>query len=117
MTLYVGVKWAYKTKYNENEEIDKYKAQLVAKGYSQKHGIDYIEVFAPVARMDIVRMIIAIAAQKGLKIGQLDVKSAFLHGELSENVYVEQPKGYVKKGKEHLVYKLHKALYGLKQAP
>lgn len=67
--------------------------------------------------MDTVRVIIFKATLKGWKIGQLDVKSAFLHGELSENVYVRQPKGYMKKGKEHLVYKLHETLYGLKQAP
>ena len=90
---------------------------MVAKGYSQKHGVDYTEVYAPVARMDTVRMIIALAARKSWEVFQLDVKSAFLHGELSEDVYVEQPKGYEKKGNEHLVYKLHKALYGLKQAP
>ena len=113
----IGVKWLYKTKYNEHGEIDKHKARLVAKGYSQQYGIDYTEVFAPVARLDTIRMILALTAQNGWKIGQLDVKSAFLHGELSENVYVEQPRGYEQKGKEHLVYKLHKALYGLKQAP
>lgn len=113
----IGVKWVYKTKYNEHGEIDKYKARLVAKRYSQKHEVDYTKVFAPVARMDTVRMIIALAAQKDWKIFQLDIKSAFLHGELSEDVYVEQPRGYEKKGSEHLVYKLHKALYGLKQAP
>ncbi|KAL0413673.1 UNVERIFIED_CONTAM: Retrovirus-related Pol polyprotein from transposon TNT 1-94 [Sesamum radiatum] len=96
-TKKIGVKWVYKTKYNENGKIDKYKARLVAKGYSQQHGIDYTEVFAPVARMDTVRMIIALAAQKDWKIFQLDVKSAFLHGELREDVYVEQPRGYEKK--------------------
>jgi hypothetical protein len=112
----IGVKWVYKTKYNEHGDIDKHKARLVVKGYSQKHGMDYTEVIAPVARLDTVRMIIALAAQKSWKIFQLDVKSAFLHGELSEDVYVEQPKGYEKRGSEHLVYKLHKALYGLKQA-
>ena len=86
----------------------------MAKGYAKKYGVDYTEVFATVARMDIVRMIIALAAHKNWMISQLDVKSAFLHGELSEDVYVEQPRGYEKKGSEHLVYKLHKALYGLK---
>jgi len=99
----IGVKWIYKTKLNELDEVDKYKARLVAKGYSQQYGIDFSEVFAPVARMDTVRLIIALAACKGWDIFQLDVKSAFLHGELSEDVYVEQPKGYVRKGKEHKV--------------
>ncbi|KAL3609017.1 hypothetical protein D5086_000037 [Populus alba] len=83
---------------------------MLAKGYSKKYGVDYTEVFVPVARMDTVRMIIALAAHKNWMISQLDVKSAFLHGELSEDDYVEQPKGYEKKGSEHLVYKLHKAL-------
>ena len=113
----IGVKWAYKTKYNEHGKIDKHKAHLVAEGYSQKHEVDYTENFAPVARMDTVRMIIALAEQKDWKIFQLDVKSVFLHGELREYVYVEQPRGYEENGSDHLVYKLHKALYGLKQAP
>lgn len=113
----IGVKWIYKTKLNESGEIDKHKARLVAKGYSQKQGIDYTEVYAPVSRMDTIRTIIATAAQKDWVIYQLDVKSAFLHGVLLEDVYIEQPKGYEVKGKEEMVYKLHKALYGLKQAP
>ena len=113
----IGVKWIYKTKLNEFGEVDKFKARLVAKGYAQQHGVDYIEVFASVARMDTIRMLIALAAQRSWLIYQLDVKSAFLHRELSEDLFVEQPKGYEQKGNEHKVYKLHKALYGLKQAP
>jgi hypothetical protein len=74
--------------------VDKLKARLVAKGYAQQHDVDYTEVFAPVARMDTIQMIIALAAKKGWLIYQLDVKSAFLHGELSEDLFVEQPKGY-----------------------
>ena len=112
-----GVKWLYKTKLNENGEVSKYKARLVAKGYSQEHGIDYTEVYAPVARMDTIRTILAIAAHRSWEVHQLDVKSAFLHGVLSEEVYVQQPKGYEVLGEEDKVYKLHKALYGLKQAP
>ena len=113
----VGVKWIYKTKFKENGEVDKYKARLVVKGYAQEYGVGYTEVFALVARMETIRLVVALAAQKGWPIYQLDVKSAFLHGELDETVYVDQPCGYVQKGDEHEVYKLKKALYGLKQAP
>ncbi|KAK9907798.1 hypothetical protein M0R45_000739 [Rubus argutus] len=113
----IGVKWVFKTKLNEHGEVDKCKASLVAKGYAQEHGIDYTEVFAPVARWDTIRMVIALAVQRGWNIFQLDVKSAFLHGELTEEVFVDQPLGYEKKGEEHKVYKLKKALYGLKKAP
>lgn len=113
----IGVKWVYKTKLNELGEVEKHKARLVAKGYAQEHGVDYEEVYAPVARMDTVRMVLALAAQNSWSVFQLDVKSAFLHGELTENVYVEQPKGYEVKNEELKVYKLNKALYGLKQAP
>ncbi|KAJ4781946.1 polyprotein [Rhynchospora pubera] len=113
----IGVKWVYKKKMNPQGEIDKYKARLVAKGYKQKEGIDYEEVFAPVARMESIRLIISLAAQSKWRIFQMDVKSAFLNGILEEEVYVEQPLGYVKKGNEGKVLKLKKALYGLKQAP
>ncbi|KAL5844965.1 hypothetical protein ACOSQ4_010923 [Xanthoceras sorbifolium] len=112
----IGVKWVYKTKFNENGEVDKYKAWLVVKGYSQQHGVDYTEVFAPVARMETIRLVVACAAQRGWDIYQLDVKSAFLYGELNEEVFVQQPCGYIQKGHEHKVYKLKKTLYGLKQA-
>jgi hypothetical protein len=112
----VGVKWIYKTKYNEMGEIEKHKARLVAKGYSQKYGIDYNEVFAPVARWDTIRSVVVLAASKGWCVFQLDVKSAFLHGELTEDIYVEQPLGY-QKGDKNKLYKLRKTLYGLKQAP
>ena len=113
----IGVKWVYKTKLKENGEVDKYKAHLVAKGYKQEFGVDYKEVFAPVVRLDTIRLVIALAAQNAWPIFQLDVKSAFLHGDLVEEVFIDQPPGYVKTGCEHKVYKLKKALYGLKQAP
>ncbi|PHT35803.1 hypothetical protein CQW23_23503 [Capsicum baccatum] len=113
----IGVKWVYKTKTNKEGKVDKYKARLVAKGYKQKYGVDYDEVFAPVARIDTVRLLTALAAQNRWKIYQMDVKSAFLNGYLEEEVYIEQPPGYLKKGHEDKVYRLKKALYGLKQAP
>ncbi|GLT87811.1 hypothetical protein SLE2022_058710 [Rubroshorea leprosula] len=113
----IGVKWIYKTKLKENGAVDKFKAHLVAKGYKQEFGIDYQEVFAPVARMDTIRLVIALAAQNSWSIYQLDVKSAFFHGNLQEQVFIDQPPGYVKSGFEHKVYRLKKALYGLKQAP
>ena len=92
------------------------KARLVAKGYVQKQGIDFEEVFAPVARLDTVRLLLAMAANWGWQVHHLDVKTAFLDGELVEDVYVSQPEGFVIKGKEQLVLKLNKALYGLRQA-
>ncbi|GJW10007.1 reverse transcriptase [Tanacetum coccineum] len=109
--------WVYKAKKNAKGEVEKYKARLMAKGYKQKRGIDYEEVFAPVSRLETIRMIIAIAAQYRWKIHQMDVKSTFLNGLLEEEVYVEQPEGYVAKGQEGKVLRLKKALYGLKQAP
>ena len=113
----IGVKWVYKTKYKENGEVDKYKARLVAKGFAQEYGVDYNETFAPIARLDTVRMVLAIAAQNKWMVYQMDVKSAFLNGYLEEEVYVQQPPGYEIKGHGHKVYRLKKALYGLKQAP
>ncbi|KAG7578131.1 Zinc finger CCHC-type [Arabidopsis thaliana x Arabidopsis arenosa] len=113
----IGLKWVFKIKRNSDGSINKYKARLVAKGYVQRHGIDFDEVFAPVARIETIRFILALAASNGWEVHHLDVKTAFLHGELQEEVYVTQPEGFVVKGSEDKVYKLHKALYGLKQAP
>lgn len=113
----IGVKWVFKTKLKENCEVDKYKVRLVAKGYKQQYGIDYTEVFSPVVRHDTIRLVVALTAQNSWPIFQLDVKSAFLHGYLEEQVFVKQPPSYVKIGNEHKVYRLKKALYGLKQAP
>ncbi|CAL5331407.1 unnamed protein product [Camellia sinensis] len=113
----IGVKWVFRTKLNADGSVNKYKARLVVKGYAQIYGVDFSETFAPVARLDTIRLLLAIAAQKDWKIYQLDVKSAFLNGFLQEEIYVEQPEGFVMQGHEDKVYLLKKALYGLKQAP
>lgn len=109
----VGLKWVYKLKRDANGNIIKHKARLVAKGYVQKQGMDFEEVFAPVTRIETVRLLLALAAKNGWQVHHLDVKSAFLNGELEETVYVKQPEGFIKKNKENLVYKLVKELYGL----
>jgi hypothetical protein len=113
----IAVKWVYKVKHNSDGSIAKHKARLVTKGFLQKEGIDYTEIFAPVARLETVRLVVSVAYQFSWPIVQLDVKSAFLNGSLEEEVYVEQPQGFRVKGEEHKVLKLNKALYGLKQAP
>lgn len=113
----IGLWWLFKIKFNSDGSIKKYKSRLVAKGYVQQYGIDYEEVFAPVARLETIRLLVSIAAARGWEVHHLDVKTAFLHGELKETVYVLQPEGFEVKGSERKVYKLHKALYGLKQAP
>lgn len=113
----VDVKLVYKTKYKPNGEAEKYKARLVAMGYTQEFGIDYEEVFSLVARIDSMRIFLSIAAHKRWLIFQLDVKSAFLNGKIEKEVYVAQPRGFEILGQHMKVYKLEKALYGLKQAP
>ncbi|GJY84693.1 ribonuclease H-like domain, reverse transcriptase, RNA-dependent DNA polymerase [Tanacetum coccineum] len=113
----IGLKWVFKTKKDANGNIIKHKARLVAKGYIQEHGIDFEEVFAPVARMETIRLLLAIAANNKWEVHHLDVKSAFLHGDLKEEVYVTQPEGFIKREDNGKVYRLIKALYGLRQAP
>jgi len=113
----IGLKWVFKIKRNSDGSINKYMARLVAKGYVQKYGVDFQEVFAPVARIEAICLLVNLAASNGWEIHHLDVKTAFLHGELKETVYVTQPEGFKEKGHEDKVYKLNKALYGLRQAP
>ena len=113
----ISVKSVYKLKKNPLGKILKHKERLVVKGYDQIYRIDYDEVFAPIARFESIRSLIALAAQECWSLHHLDVKSAFFNGEIKEEIYVSQNKGYVKEGKEEWVLKLNKALYGLKQAP
>lgn len=110
----IRCKWVYKVKYKANGTLDKSKARLVAKGFSQGEGIDYEETFAPITKMSTIRLVIAMAAQRGWKVHQMDVKSAFLNGELEEEIYMTQPPGFKVAEKEHWLLKLVKPLYGLK---
>ena len=113
----IGLKWIFKVKKSPQGVIIKHKARLVVKGYSQRKGVDYDEIYSPVVRIETIRVLIALAALEDWQIHHLDVKSAFLNGEISEVIYVKQPEGFLVKGKEGYVLRLKKALYGLKQAP
>ncbi|KAJ9549796.1 hypothetical protein OSB04_022339 [Centaurea solstitialis] len=113
----IDLKWIFKNKKDEDGIVTRNKARLVAKGFKQQAGIDYDETFAPVARIEAIRIFLAYAAHKNFTVYQMDVKRAFLNGELKEEVYVTQPEGFVDHTKPNHVYILDKALYGLKQAP
>ncbi|GJX57410.1 zinc finger, CCHC-type containing protein, partial [Tanacetum coccineum] len=113
----LGCKWIFKNKMKVDGTIDKFKAQLVIQGFRQKEGIDYFDTYAPVARISTIRLLIALAATHNLVIHQMDVKTAFLNGNLEEEIYMKQPEGFVMPGNEHKVCMLIKSLYGLKQAP
>ena len=110
-------KWVFRVKYDGNGELKCFKGRLVAQGFSQKYGIDYEEIFSPVAHLSSIRTLLAFAAEKRLQVHQMDVVSAFLNGGLTEEIYMKQPPGYVQTGKEELVCKLRKSIYGLKQSP
>ncbi|KAA0036222.1 copia-like protein [Cucumis melo var. makuwa] len=110
----VGCKWVYKIKYNSDGTVERYKARLVAKGFTQTYGIDYQETFAPVAKMNTFRILMSVATNHGWDLFQMDVKNAFLQGDLEEEVYMTPPPGYFETSK---VCKLRKAIYGLKQSP
>ncbi|GJR64413.1 retrovirus-related pol polyprotein from transposon TNT 1-94 [Tanacetum coccineum] len=116
MTI-IGTKWVFRNKLDENGVVSRNKARLVAQGYNQQEGIDYDETYAPVARLESIRILLAYACALDFKLFQMDVKSAFLNGFINEEVYVAQPPGFIDFEKPDHVYKLKKALYGLKQAP
>nr|GFB20125.1 retrovirus-related Pol polyprotein from transposon TNT 1-94 [Tanacetum cinerariifolium] len=113
----IKTKWIFKNKKDESSLVIRNKERLVAVGYTQQEGIDYVETFAPVARIEAIRLFLAYAAHKDFTVFQMDVKTAFLNGILKEEVYVGQPPGFVSKQYLDHAYALDKALYGLKQAP
>ena len=113
----VECKWIFKTKHGSDEKVEHYKARLMAKGYAQKYGEHYNDTFSPVVWYSSVQALLAFAVQNGMLIHQMDIVTAFLNRTLDEEIYMEQPPGYVKEGKERFVCKLKKSIYGLKQSP
>jgi hypothetical protein len=112
----IGSKWVFKKKLRLDGTIERYKARLVIKGYSQKDGDDFFDTYSPVARLTRIRVLLSLAASHGLLVHQMDVKTSFLNGELDEEIYMEQRAGFVANDQEGMVCKLLKSLYGLKQA-
>ncbi|CAH9096026.1 unnamed protein product [Cuscuta epithymum] len=113
----VGCKWIYKTKYHSDGSIERHKARLVAQGFNQQAGIDFSDTFSHVVKPTTVRIVLTLAVSFGWAIRQLDVKNAFLHGHLTEVVYMRQPRGFVHPQFPNHICRLRKAIYGLKQAP
>ncbi|KAI5338280.1 hypothetical protein L3X38_017551 [Prunus dulcis] len=114
----VGCKWVFRKKEGLYEQdAVRFKARLMAKGYSQKEGVDYDEIFSPVVKHTSIRLLLAMATQHDMEIEQMDVKIVFLHGDLEETIFMAQPEGFVEYGKENLLCQLRKSLYGLKQSP
>lgn len=111
----IGCRWTFKLKRGPNGSIQRHKARFLAKGYSQRPGVDYMETYSLVVKLDSFRCILSIASHRDLDMIQLDVQTAFLHREVTEELYVNQPEGFITDGNESLVCCLHKGLYGLKQ--
>ena len=112
----LGSRWVFKVKRNEHGEVDRFKARLVAQGYSQKKGVDYDKVFSPVARNASLPSLLALANAHALHIHQMDAKTAFLNGTLDCAIYMSQPEGFIDSSKPNHVCKLKRSLYGLKQS-
>ncbi|RVW94715.1 Retrovirus-related Pol polyprotein from transposon TNT 1-94 [Vitis vinifera] len=112
----IGCKWIFKTKRDSNGNVERYKARLVAKGFTQKEGIDFKETFSPVSTKNSFRIIMALVAHYDLELHQMDVKTAFLNGDIDETIYMVQPENFVSKDSKNMVCKLTKSIYGLKQA-
>ncbi|CAL2257771.1 unnamed protein product [Prunus armeniaca] len=112
----IGCKWIYKTKRDSKGLIDRYKGRLVAKGFTQQAGVDYNETFSPIFTKDSFRVMMALVTHFNLYLHQMDVKTAFLNGDLYEEIYMQQPEGFIQEGREDQVCKLRKSIYGLKQA-
>jgi hypothetical protein len=112
----IPCKWVYRLKQVSDSSSPKYKAHIIAKGFRQQYGVDFDKVFAPIVKMTTLRFLLGVVTLEDLELLQLDVKTTFLHGDLDEEIYMEQLQGFASPGREHLVYRLRKSLYGLKQA-
>jgi hypothetical protein len=111
----ISSRWVFTIKHTSDGEIERYKARLVARGYTQRHGIDYIETFAPTCRIQSIRAVLALAASLGLVLRSIDISNAFLNGDIDAEIYMTQPEGFVQVGR-NMVLRLKKAIYGTKQA-
>ena len=112
----VGSKLAFEVQANADGSTERFKVRLVAQGYTQREGLDYDETFSPVVHSESIRSVISLTCKEGLKLHQMDVTTAFLNGDLDQEIYIRQPKGFIADGQEHLICRLKKSLYGLKQS-